>query len=98
MTVKTENVCFVISPIGEEASPERSKADQLLKFIIQPVLIEQGYRVERADTIDEPGTITAQIIEYLVEAPIVVADMTDSNPNVSMNWLSVTLRSSQWFT
>lgn len=77
-----EKVCFVISPIGVEGSPARIAADQLRQYIIQPVMEKFEYRVERADTIDTPGTITRQIIEYLVESPIVIADMTDLNPNV----------------
>lgn len=80
--METDDVCFVISPIGAADSPERKKADDLLKYIVRPVVQNHGLKVERADTIDVPGTITRQIIEYLVEAPIVIADLTDSNANV----------------
>lgn len=75
--------CFVISPIGKKNSPTREHADKFLKDIVEPVVRELGYtRPKRADKISEPGIITAQIIERVVEDDLVVADLTDGNPNV----------------
>lgn len=81
-TLDKSRVCFVISPIGATDSPERAAADSLLKYVIDPVAGESGLKVMRADKIDDPGTITRQIIEYLVESAVVVADMSGHNPNV----------------
>lgn len=36
----------------------------------------------RADGISQPGMITNQVIEHLIEDDLVVADLTSSNPNV----------------
>lgn len=75
--------CFVIGPIGQEASDIRHHADQLFNHIIQPVAKECGYRhVERADRLPNPGTITSQIIRHLAEDDLVIADLTGHNPNV----------------
>lgn len=41
-----------------------------------------GYEVIRADKISEPGIITTQIIEHIVDAALVIADLTEKNPNV----------------
>ena len=41
-----------------------------------------GLRWERADGITEPGRITDQIISAIERADVLVADITDSNPNV----------------
>lgn len=82
MAEQPKRVCFVISPIGEEGSATREKADEILKYIIQPVLTPLGYETVRADKIDESGTITTQIIQKLIDADIVVADLSDRNPNV----------------
>jgi len=38
--------------------------------------------VIRADKISEPGIITTQIIGHIVDAELVIADLTDKNPNV----------------
>lgn len=82
MSSDSGQVCFVISPIGADDSPERKKADQLLRYIVKPALEARGYVVKRADDIHDPGTISKQIIELLISAPMVVADMTGHNPNV----------------
>lgn len=77
------NVCFVIAPIGEEGSDTRRHSDQVLKHLIKPAAEECGYeKVVRADQISMPGMMTPQIIQHLVEAPLVIADLTDHNPNV----------------
>lgn len=41
-----------------------------------------GLKVVRADGIDKPGVITRQVIQYLVEARLVIADLSFHNPNV----------------
>lgn len=78
-TVKS---CFVIAPIGIEGSDTRIRSDQVLKHIITPVAEECGYTVTRADKISEPGLITSQIIQHIVDDELVVADLTERNPNV----------------
>ena len=75
-------VAFVISPIGDPDSPERKRADQILKHLIKPVASELGYGVVRADKISKPGIITSQIIEHIINDALVIADLTDHNPNV----------------
>lgn len=77
------STCFVICPIGEEGSSERSNSDSVLRHIIRPALSAKGYEsIVRADGIAEPGIITAQIVQHLLDDDLVVADLTDHNPNV----------------
>jgi hypothetical protein len=83
MTTKPEKkICFVISPIGEDDSDTRKRSDQVLKHIITGAVEQLGYEVIRADKISEPGIITHQIIQHIVDAPLVIADLTERNPNV----------------
>lgn len=82
MKKEDKKICFVISPIGEEGSETRTRSDQILKHIITQPVLQLGYEVIRADKISEPGIITTQIIEYIVDAELVIADLTDHNPNV----------------
>jgi hypothetical protein len=77
-----KGICFVISPIGEEGTEIRRRADQVLKHIISPAAKECGYESIRADTISEPGMITSQVIQHLLDDPLVIADLTGRNPNV----------------
>lgn len=75
--------CFVIGPIGEEHSAERTLADWLLDGIIKPVLEKDpfNYEVKRADDFTTPGLITDQVIAAVIESDLVVADLTGPNPN-----------------
>lgn len=78
----TKKTCFIISPIGEEDSETRRKANQVLKFIISPVFEETDYEIIRADNIEKTGIITNQIIMHVLNADIVIADLSNKNPNV----------------
>lgn len=74
--------CFVIAPIGADGSADRIRSDQVLKHIIGPSVRECGYEPIRSDHISEPGLITSQVIQHIVEDPLVIADLTGRNPNV----------------
>jgi len=74
--------CFVISPIGDAKSETRKRSDQVFKHIITPSVSKHNYTPIRADLISEPGIITTQVIQYIVDAPLVIADLTERNPNV----------------
>lgn len=75
-------ICFVIAPIGESGSDIRKRSDQVLKHVIRPAAKSCGYHAIRADEISEPGIITTQVLQHIVDDPMVVADLTGQNPNV----------------
>jgi len=74
--------CFIISPIGDEGSEIRERADRLYKFILKPVCEKCGFEVLRADKINTSDSITDTIIDNLKKAELVIADITGHNPNV----------------
>jgi len=74
--------CFVITPIGASDSEQRKHANLVLNSIIGPALQGLNFEVVRADQISKPGMITKQVIEYLVRAELVIADLSFGNPNV----------------
>jgi len=74
--------CFVIAPIGDAESEIRNRSDEILKYVITPAVEPLGYEAIRADHISEPGIITSQVIQHVVDDPLVVADLTGRNPNV----------------
>jgi DNA-binding protein Fis len=82
MTTAVKKICFVISPIGHEGSGIRRRADQVLRHIISPAVSVADFETIRADQISEPGMITTQVIQHIIEDPLVIADLTGSNPNV----------------
>jgi hypothetical protein len=77
-----KKTCFVISPIGSDASDQRKRSDLVLKHIFKVALEPLGYTVVRADEISEPGSITLQVLERILSSDLVIADLTDHNPNV----------------
>lgn len=78
-----KRLCFVIGPIGKHESAERMHADTLLRHIIKPTFSThfKNFQVERADQISRPGMIDSQVITHLIEADLVIADLTTRNAN-----------------
>lgn len=76
------DVCFVVSPIGASETEQRKHADLIFGSLLEPALSELGLRLIRADRISKPGLITAQVIDHLVRATLVIADLSFGNPNV----------------
>ncbi|MCL2188481.1 MAG: nucleoside 2-deoxyribosyltransferase [Defluviitaleaceae bacterium] len=79
---KNMRTCFVVSPIGNEKSEIRKKADQLFKHIIVPVCKSCGFVAERVDQMNDADSITQKILDRLESADLVIADITGHNPNI----------------
>ncbi len=73
--------CFVVSEFGRDENT-RTEREQMLKHLVKKVLKALDYEVRRADDISDPGQITHQIIEHMLDDDLVVADLTGLNPNV----------------
>ena len=75
--------CFVVCPISDENSDIRKRSNQLLKHIIKPACENCGFdEPERIDLIANPNSITDKILECLRTYELVVADLSEHNPNV----------------
>ncbi|MFP5318130.1 MAG: hypothetical protein ACLGI2_07515 [Acidimicrobiia bacterium] len=74
--------CFVIMPIRSEGSEDYLHFRTIYDDWIRPVLVEAGYSVVRGDDVQAAGAITKDVILRLAHADLVVADLTDLNPNV----------------
>lgn len=73
--------CFVITPIGEETDPIRRHIDGIIDAAITPALGGK-YDILVSHKICEPGTITKQIISEIYNDELVIANLTNRNPNV----------------
>ena len=69
-----KKVCFVVMPFKREL---RSVYEA-----ISIVLQEQHWTVIRGDEIGRPRRITDAIMQAILASDLVIADITDSNPNV----------------
>lgn len=81
MDKKKKKTCFLITPIGHVGDATRKRVDQWLELIYKPEL-EKFYNIVRADQIAEPGLITEQILDNIINADLAIIDYTDKNPNV----------------
>jgi len=77
-----DKVCFIISRIGGDGTPERKASDEKLNHFLKPVLEKLGYDVIRADQEETPGSISRLIVERIINSDMVIADISDQNPNV----------------
>lgn len=81
MKKEQEKRCFIITPIGSDTDPIRRHIEGIMEAAIRPALGEK-YELIVAHKIYEPGSITKQIISEIYNAELVIANLTNRNPNV----------------
>lgn len=82
MPTSSEKTCFVAAPIGEPASTTRERSDCVLDRIIRPAVEPLGFAPTRLDRIHTPGRLSYQAVIGSIAADLMIADLTDGNPNV----------------
>jgi len=81
MTVKEKKkTCFVITPIGASDDPIRRHIEGVINIAVKPAL--DGYTVNVAHAMQKPGSITKQVIQEILESDLIIANLTNNNPNV----------------
>lgn len=80
---KSQELCFVIAPISKPNSDTRKRSNKVLKEIIDPAAKRCGLRAKRADMMLKSGNpVYSQIVGFIAQARIIIADLTEINPNV----------------
>jgi hypothetical protein len=78
--------CFVIMPIssGEMYDVYKNRYEHIIRPAVETFLIEgaQVYNSVRADYMSQTGSINKSVIQKLYNSELVIADLTDLNPNV----------------
>lgn len=77
-----DRFCFVITPIGNETDPIRRHVDGIIDAAIIPALEEFGYKPRIPHRLSMPGSINKQIIQEINDCDLVLANLTEKNPNV----------------
>jgi hypothetical protein len=81
-TKRSSVTAFIIMPFVEKTD-DRPKGffAEVLRSLITPAAIEAGFKVETANR-QGSDVIQSTIVNELLEADLVIADLTDHNPNV----------------
>ncbi len=75
MSSKKRKVCFVIMPFNDERK-------EVYTYGIKPACERAGFKPVRVDQLKGPFNINREIIEHLYKSDVIVAELTDRNPNV----------------
>ena len=67
--------CFVLMPF-------EPKYREVYDEVYKPVCSANDLDCWRVDEISRPGSITRDIVEGIIDAEVVIADLTSQNPNV----------------
>ena len=78
----TGKVAFFITPLSDQGSDIRRRADWVTYVILRPELQQMGYELKRAALTPMVAPITEEISHFIYSADLVIADVTDANPNV----------------
>lgn len=81
MESTTKKKCFIITPIGDDTDPIRRHIEGIIDAAITPALGDE-FDIIVAHRMAKSGSITKQIINEINQADLVIANLTDRNPNV----------------
>ncbi|UPT69907.1 MAG: DUF4071 domain-containing protein [Flavobacterium sp. JAD_PAG50586_2] len=80
----SKKICFVIMGFGKKTDFSTGNTfdlNQTYKNIIQPAVVKSGYQCVRADEIQDSGLIDRSMYALLIQADLVIADISTYNPN-----------------
>jgi hypothetical protein len=83
-----KKLCFVISPIGDEESDDRGRAEQVMEKLIKPALtvvrekVGIEFEATRSDQLAVVGDIVDDIVDRIIKDEVVIAVLFNRNPNV----------------
>lgn len=80
---QADKTCFIITPIGNSNSAIYRHINGVIRSVIRPCLEKAGFtKIKAAHEINELGSINTQVITSILDADLVVANLTGTNPNV----------------
>lgn len=81
-TDKERKDCFIVMPIADMEGYEAGHFKRVYQNIIAPSCKEAGFRPVRADDVGRTNLIHVDILKRLLEAEMVICDLSGHNPNV----------------
>lgn len=75
MPEEKQKLCFVIMPFSKERS-------DIYKHGIAPACKKAGFQAVRLDKLRGPINFNREIVEHIFNSDVIIAEITDENPNV----------------
>ncbi len=76
-----EKRCFVIMPFKAKTAADRD-LQKMYKIATKPAVEAEKFICERSDERSDTGLVTEHILTLIYKANVVIADLTNNNPNV----------------
>ncbi len=76
------DICFVIMPFSDMDDYNPGHFIKVYNYILKPAIEKAGYKPHRIDFEVSSNLIQEKIIRQLIEAPMVLCDLSSRNPNV----------------
>lgn len=74
--------CFVMMPISDHSDYPQGHFNRVYEHLFQPAIQAAGFKAERADDITKTDYIVVNIVSKIIEADMVLCDLSSRNPNV----------------
>ncbi|HPJ81888.1 MAG TPA: hypothetical protein PL103_06690 [Saccharofermentans sp.] len=74
--------CFFITPIGNPETETRRATEGLIESVLSPICKELDLELCVAHKVNNPGSITVDVIQRLLHSDMVIANLSTLNPNV----------------
>ncbi|MFL6253759.1 MAG: hypothetical protein ACJ74T_01930 [Pyrinomonadaceae bacterium] len=81
-TQATAQTCFVIMPISDHPDYPPDHFSRVYEHIIKPACVKAGFIPDRADDAQHTHVIMMNILQRILDADIVLCDLSTKNPNV----------------
>lgn len=75
-------VCFIIMPISDPEGYEPGHFQHVFEDLFAPACEKAGYEALRADQVRETNLIHLDVLQRIIDSPMVLCDLSSRNPNV----------------
>lgn len=75
-------LCFVMMPISDGQNYDPGHFNRVYEHLFKPAIEAAGFNYERADDITKTDYIVVSIVKKIIDAEMVLCDMSSRNPNV----------------
>lgn len=77
-----KETCFVIMPISDPEGYRLGHFQSVFDDLFVPACEKAGYDATRADQVRETNLIHLDVLQRIVNSPMVLCDLSSRNPNV----------------